>query len=1145
MAAILLAMPWLTVGGAEASVSRICRELKRLGFRIFVITTEPVQSFQGDTTQWFRDAAAGIYHLPQESFVFDLIRRESIGLIWQVGSAFVYDLLPQLKKRFPAIAVTDLLFNSVGHTTNYLKRRRLIDHAIVEHEGMKQWLLDHGESENRITVIPNGIDLDEYSPQPRTDTGSFVVAFIGRLSEEKAPDTFVAIAERFKNRADIKFVVLGTGPLEAEVRALADRCGLKDQLRFLGFVSTRRHLSSCDLVVVCSRVDGRPNVIMESLAMGIPVVASRVGGIPEMTPEGQGSRLCNAGDIDAFCSAVEELERDRTAYATLSAAGRRWAEQHFSIAGAGESYAALFRSAGARGPTARTEPRPSGSGPAALHDELVSIVIPCYNPSAFLRETLASIAAQTHRKIETILVNDGTNRPESLALLNEAAGQVDVYLEQENRGLAAARNTGFRAARGRFIVPLDADDLIQPTFVAECLAELDAHPDAAFVYPDFQVFGTKNYAESPGEYNLNRLLDRNFLVYASMIRTHDWEQSGGYDDSMRLGYEDWEFWLRLGARGRFGRHLPKSLFRYRKHGASLYDIALAHHQELVNYIQGRHPELYEDHARAEIRRRWAPSVCIVAGGAVVTQTLTDVQTIEPALTVSLPQQSLAPVFLLADGGNLESTSAELAVLAIWGGHDSLRLPDGSLALSRDAAAKLQDTPVLDTNSAASDPPTSRSIPVLGNLHRNLQNAGVLSWQAWAQHPVESAGRLIPLALKERINEASGRPVFDLSFYLKFQPKSLVLGNVLMEPLEYSCIPASGRTRIALVVPHLGPGGAESVLLDVVATLPRERFEVLLVATHSQDDRWRSRWIEHAEHIYDLAKVVPAKRMTGAVFSIVSNWKCDVVLVQNSLYGYSALPAIKRASPQTKTVDIIHAIDDRWDQVTSTAQVASDIDIRAAVSGAVRDRLIAAGTPPDRVRMLRSGVDLERFKSSTTRPDTAIKQILFAGRLDPVKRPLLLIDIAAELLKIRKQPNFRFVVAGDGPEMERLQRKKRDPLFDLKGQVQDLAPLYQACDVVILPSRSEGVPLVVLEALACSRPVVASRTGGIPELLDSSCGFLIDIEPGEAANFAMAINTLLNDADLRERLGRNGRAKVEVEHDLRRVRESYAAILELS
>ena len=290
-------MPFLTVGGAEAVTSQLCKQLKALGFRLLVITTVPAIEGQGDTTAWFQDGASGIYHLPGfldtslwTAFVCYLIQQHSVGVVWQVGSSFTYDLLPLLRQVFPSLAIVDLLFNPVGHTANYLKYSYLIDHVITEDAGMKEWLLQHGESEENVSVIPNGVDVNWYSPQPGLDwktralrldnDGRFVVGFIGRLSEEKGPDLFLEIASLLGGRAGMEFVVYGGGPMETALRRRASQPDLNGRVHLLGFVSGREGHLCCDVVVVCSRLDGRPNVVMESLAMGIPVIASRVGGIP-------------------------------------------------------------------------------------------------------------------------------------------------------------------------------------------------------------------------------------------------------------------------------------------------------------------------------------------------------------------------------------------------------------------------------------------------------------------------------------------------------------------------------------------------------------------------------------------------------------------------------------------------------------------------------------------------------------------------------------------------------------------------------------------------------------------------------------------------------------------------------------------------
>jgi len=739
-----------------------------------------------------------------------------------------------------------------------------------------------------------------------------------------------------------------------------------------------------------------------------------------------------------------------------------------------------------------------------MAEVLVSIVIPAYNPASYLLEAIASASAQSHRSTEIILVNDGSNTSESLGILEQASRLAGIYVEQPNRGLGAARNTGFRAARGEYVAPLDADDLIDPAYIAECLSAL-GDSDAAFAYTDFQVFGKQTFLERPGEYNLYRLLDRNFLTYAALIRKRDWENSGGYDETL-IGYEDWEFWLRLGSRNRFGRYIPKSLFRYRKHGASLYDLALARHQQSVAYIQGLHPELYDYENRARVKARWSPAVSIIAAERPCNQTIEDIQVVTPG------ESPLAPAVLTVTSSPLDPHAAELAALAVWSGIAPHK-PTQTVARNR--------------------------------LHRHLLNAGLLTLRSWTHHPVRSLARLIPLRAKEQINKVAGRPIFDLSFYLQFQPNSVLMGGALIEPLIYYPKPAHGRKRVALVTSQLGPGGAEQVLYDIASTLCSSRFETLLLATQSSDDRWLAKWSERVEHIYDLAPIVTAERMVAALCSVISNWRCDYLLLQNSLYGYAALPHIKKMLPGIKVFDVIHSVDEAWDQIASTAGMAAHIDRRVAMSQSVRDRLLALGTPDSKILPARNGVDLERFRPAPLN-STSTKTILFAARLDPVKRPLLVAEIAKNLLRLRPERDFRFIIAGSGPERERLESRVKkmglEALFDFRGQVDHLAPLYAASDIVILPSRSEGVPLVILEALAGGRPVVASKVGSIPEVLDSSCGILIE-HFDAAAEFARAIHLLLDRPELREKLGAAGRRKMEENRDIRKTREAFAGLFD--
>lgn len=767
----------------------------------------------------------------------------------------------------------------------------------------------------------------------------------------------------------------------------------------------------------------------------------------------------------------------------------------------------------------------------------VSIVIPCYNPQPFLMEAIASARTQTCGRVEIILVNDGTSTPEGLALLKTAVPTVDRYIEQPNRGLPAARNAGFNAASSEFVIPLDADDLLDPDYARVCVAAAAQHPDAAFVYTDYVVFGTQTYVEHAPEYNLYRLLDRNTLTYAALIRRSDWAAAGGYDESMTNGYEDWEFWLRLGSCGRFGRRAAGALFRYRKHGPSLFDVARSHHEAITEYIRSKNGGLYSEEGRASLKACWEPSVCII--GQAVEQTLAD------CAFIRHPEESppdTCAVLVPGSDTSLDLHSGEYAALAVWGGKSPLRLPDGSVA---QACGKWCQ----GARPAAATARAADSVPgPLQTLRRHLVNAELLSLDVWLRHPLRSTLRLIPLRLKESINRVSRRRIFDLTFYLQFQPGSVALGGTLLEPLVYLPRRNSGRRRVALVTPHLGPGGAESVLLEIAAALDRSRFEILTIAVQSRDDRWAERWRQAADHVYDLSMLICPEKLPAAVYSVITNWKPDTVLIQNSLIAYAVVPHLRKALPEVRLLDLVHSVDEDWNILTATAAVCGDLDLRVAVSETVRRRLIESGEPAAKTRVARAGIDLQRFADSPPLRDAQPYRILFAGRLDPVKRPLLLPDIASALRRLRPVADFRFVVAGDGPESSTLSRRVHragvGALFEFRGRVPDIAPLLADCDMLLLPSRAEGLPLVILEAFAASRPVVASAVGAIPEIVGGCTGILVPLGAGEVKAFARAIDSLLRDPERRRTMGQNGRSLIAAEYTREAARESYRRLFSL-
>ncbi len=221
----------------------------------------------------------------------------------------------------------------------------------------------------------------------------------------------------------------------------------------------------------------------------------------------------------------------------------------------------------------------------------ISVVVPCYNAHRYLDETLVSVRAQTYPHVEIVLVDDGSNDPATLAFLADLQPDI-VFVRKPNGGLSSARNAGFAAASGSYILPLDADDQIAPDMLARCAAILDADSTADFVYTQIDVFGDERGVVRK-TWNRFEQLATNQLPYCMLMRKSAWTKIGGYDEAMREGYEDWEFNLRLSKAGLVGVALAAPLFRYRRLATGmLRSVSQQRHARLWRQMRRKHPDLY-------------------------------------------------------------------------------------------------------------------------------------------------------------------------------------------------------------------------------------------------------------------------------------------------------------------------------------------------------------------------------------------------------------------------------------------------------------------------------------------------------------------------------------------------------------------------
>lgn len=243
------------------------------------------------------------------------------------------------------------------------------------------------------------------------------------------------------------------------------------------------------------------------------------------------------------------------------------------------------------------ESAPTTSGHERPHSEvsLVSIVVPCYEQAQYLVECVASVTRQTYETWELIIVDDGS--PDNCAevatrLIAANPGREIRLVRQENRGVARARNIGIADARGVYILPLDADDVLAPLFLERTVAALDAHTAMQFAYSDHQHFGASEIVIRCAEYRPRTVLAHNRFAYCTLYRKRVWEEIGGYNPNMVASYEDWDFWIGAVQHGLRGIHIPEVLFFYRVKEGSRDMKARVHDTELKAQVIVNHPKLY-------------------------------------------------------------------------------------------------------------------------------------------------------------------------------------------------------------------------------------------------------------------------------------------------------------------------------------------------------------------------------------------------------------------------------------------------------------------------------------------------------------------------------------------------------------------------
>ncbi len=359
--AFLLAIPFITLGGAEKLFRTLAERIVARGQRLIVITSLTLPDSMPDEVASFERITPHVYQLsrlfstdqPRHAFLRYLMRRYSVATLMLAGCELVYHLLPALKAEFPDLVVVDQLFNDSVHVPNNRQYADAIDRTVVPSEQLLTSLVEnHYAAPSSIKVIPHGLksaearDIVDSNPLSAAAQGKIIVSFFGRLSAEKAPDLFVDIANALHSRGDLFFVMTGDGPERQRVLARIRKHGLEDRFYTPGFVDDVVPLmQATDIVVLPSRVDGMPLTVLEAQALGKPVVASRVGSLPEMIEDKVSGFLCDVADVSGFCQRILQLASDPDLRERMGIAAQQIGLKKFSADGMLDNYEQVFQNA--------------------------------------------------------------------------------------------------------------------------------------------------------------------------------------------------------------------------------------------------------------------------------------------------------------------------------------------------------------------------------------------------------------------------------------------------------------------------------------------------------------------------------------------------------------------------------------------------------------------------------------------------------------------------------------------------------------------------------------------------------------------------------------------------------------------------------
>lgn len=306
---VLLMLPWFTVGGADTVVANLVEHWRSQGRTVVVVTTLGAGPDMENRLSDLLTITPFVYELPNYlprhlwyPFVRSIATALASPTILNIGSTWFYDNAVRLKTDLPDIRIVDQQFNDSGHVDGNRRTRGVIDMTVTAYRGLQSSIDASGHAPMTniyVGIDPKGVTTAEIAAV-RSDIGIAdsvrFVTFVGRLSEEKRPEWILPVADAL-DRHGYRVVVVGQGPLAKKHAKSFER---HPAVIWRPIIENPLALfAAADATILPSRIEGIPLTAMESLSVGTPVVATAVGGLPELR-DVSGVHLVDPDDRDAF-----------------------------------------------------------------------------------------------------------------------------------------------------------------------------------------------------------------------------------------------------------------------------------------------------------------------------------------------------------------------------------------------------------------------------------------------------------------------------------------------------------------------------------------------------------------------------------------------------------------------------------------------------------------------------------------------------------------------------------------------------------------------------------------------------------------------------------------------------------------------------